>query len=295
MAYRFLLEVPETLADDANTVVNAVPDAQVLLTRDSHGLGFEDAYVDLSIAAHSLSIVETLYRWLAEFGQPYPEIRLVTHDGRRVQMAKADASLMIAAIRRDQPWIGTSMPMIGRHEPKPWLARGGMVEQLEASRTLALDRPESLFERIDSTPSIAIHNLAPAEQFYAEVLDLQVVARARRNDRGELDVIEDAYRPIQARLDASEADYVFLENGPLLVTLQRIPRGTPLPYGTHPNRIQTTATPDQIATVKGRILMNGFNLLDSDAGVLSFADPFNVIWTISPTTAAASRTTALQG
>lgn len=295
MAYRFLLETPESLADDANSVVSSVPDAQVLLTRDSHGLGFEDAYVDLSIAAHSLAVIETIYRWIAEFGEPYPDLRVVLHDGRRVRLAGADASLIIAAIRRDQPWIDTSMPMIGRHEPKPWLERGGVVAQRDGSQGLVLDRQESRIDRRDSAPTIDVHNLAPAEQFYAENLDLRVVARARRDARGELEMIEDAYDPIHARLGATEADYAFLENGPLQVTLRRTLRGTPLPYGTEPGRILTSATPEQIAAIKGRILMNGFNLLDSEAGVLSFADPFNVIWTISPVTAETAHAGALQG
>src|SRR5680860_531304 len=206
MAYRFLLEVPESLADDANSVVSAVPDAQLLLTRDSHGLGFEDPYVDLSIAAHSFFVIEAIYRWMVDSGQPYPDIRLVLHDGRRVRLAKADASLVIAAVRRDQPWVDHTMPMIGKHEPRPWLATRGVAKQLEASRNLALDRPESLLDRLDSAPTIAVHNLAPAEQFYDEVLDLQVVARANRSEGGAIEVIEAGYSPLRARLGDTEAD-----------------------------------------------------------------------------------------
>lgn len=295
MAYRFVLEVPESLAEDANSVVTAVPDAQLLLTRNSHGLGFDDAYMDLSIASHSLVVIESIYRWLADLGQPYPEIRLVLHDGRRVRLAKADVSLAIAAIRRDQPWVDHTMPMIGSHEPRPWTDGRSVVEQLEASRGLALDRPESLIDRLDSSPTIPVHNLAPVEQVYAEVLDLHVVARAHRTEGGELEVIDGDYDPLQSRLAATEADYVFLENGPLQVTLQRTSRGLPLPFGTHPAQVRMSATPEQIATIKGRVLMNGYNLLTTDPNVLSFADPFNVIWTVTPTNAESTRTAALQG
>lgn len=295
MAYRFLLEVPESLADDANTVVNNVPDAQVLLTRDSHGLGFEDAFVDLSVAAHSFVVIEAIYRWLVDSGQPYPDIRLLLHDGRRVRFTKADASLVIAAIRRDQPWVEHTMPMIGKHEPPQWIGTSSVIEQLEASRNLALDRPESLLDRLDSAPTIAVHNLAPAEQFYNEVLDLYVVARANKAENGVMDVIEKDYAPLRARLDDSEADYVFLENGPLRLNLQRSARGMPLPYGTNPNHVRTTATPEQIASIKGRILMHGYNLLESSAGTVSFADPFNTLWLISPSDTAAANLSALQG
>src|SRR5690606_39008533 len=122
MAYRFVLEVPESVAQEVNTAVGTVPDAQVLVMRNSHGLGFNDPFVNLSIAAHSLAVVERIYQWMLEYGQPWPDVRLVMHDGRRVSFAKANVSLIIAAIRRDQPWVDHTMPQIGVHEPKPWLS-----------------------------------------------------------------------------------------------------------------------------------------------------------------------------
>lgn len=295
MAYRFLLEVPEPLAEDANTVVTAAPDAQVLIMRNSHGLGFDDPYMDLSIASHSLGVIETIYRWLADLGQPYPEIRLVLYDGRRVRLSKADASLVIAAIRRDQPWVEHTMPMIGKHEPKPWTDSNTVGAQLHESRELAVVQPDALIDRIDVAPSVAVHNLATAEQFYQEMLDLHLVARARKNDHGELEMLEEDYDPLRARMTASEADVVFLENGPLQLNLLRAPRGELLPYGTDPNHVRATATPDQIATIKGRILMNSYNLLDGSTDALSFLDPYNVIWTITPATAGATSPAALQG
>ena len=72
MAYRFLLEVPETLVGDANIVVNHVPDAEVILARDSHGLGYEDPYKDLSVAAHSLRVLDAIYAWYEDMGATSP-------------------------------------------------------------------------------------------------------------------------------------------------------------------------------------------------------------------------------
>ena len=46
MAYRFLLEVPRPLADDANVAVTASGVAQVVVVRPAHGAGFDDNYVD---------------------------------------------------------------------------------------------------------------------------------------------------------------------------------------------------------------------------------------------------------
>jgi len=294
MAYRFVLEVPESVAQEVNTAVGTVPDAQVLVMRNSHGLGFNDPFVNLSIAAHSLAVVERIYQWMLEYGQPWPDVRLVMHDGRRVSFAKANVSLIIAAIRRDQPWVDHTMPQIGVHEPKPWLSAA--VEVQPEVPTLYLDDPESLQRRFETAPKVPVHNLAPAEQYYDEVLDLHVVARARRREDGTFEVIEGYYDPKMARLHGEEADVVFLENGPLQINLERVPRGYPLPYAANPIHLHTTATPDHIADVRGRILVFGNDVLESEPGTLRFVDPYNVIWTITPAVAIeAPAPAALQG
>lgn len=298
MTYRFVLEVPESLAAEANTLVSSVPDAQVHLIRDSHGLGFNDPYKDLSIACHSLVVIEVLYRWLAEFGKPYPEIRLVMHDGRRVSLPRADASLVVAAIRRDQPWVEHTVPQIGRHEPE--FPSSEAVRSAPTGQFFpAIDRddPHSFARRLETAPIVAVHNLGPAEQFYEEILDLHVVARASRNEHGELQPIDNEYDARIARLKATEADYVFLENGPLQLNLQRFTRGVPLPYGVDPRQIETSATSEHIATIRGRILINGYNLLESDDDdVLRLVDPFNVVWVIrAETSSEIAAPTALQG
>lgn len=296
MAYRFVLEVPESLAEEAKTLVSSVPDAQVHLVRDSHGLGFEDRYKDLSIACHSLALVESIYGWLSEFGSPYPEIRLVMHDGRRVSLPRADASLVIAAIRRDQPWIEHTIPQIGRHEPTGVEPSSAVAAPRSQSPPLAHSTMDDVDQRLQQAPTVAIHNLGPAEQFYEEILDLHVVARARRTATGSLEFIDGDYDAKMARLGANEADYVFLENGPLQLNLQRFTRGIPLPYGVDPREIRTQATSEQVLAIKARILMNGYNLLESDDRVVRFADPFNVIWTIEAQTASErAAPAALQG
>lgn len=296
MAYRFVLEVPESFAAEANTVISYVPDAQVHLIRDSHGLGFEDPYKDLSVASHSLGVIERLYQWLTELGEPYPEVRLVMHDGRRVSLARAGASLVIAAIRRDQPWVDHTMPQIGLHEPLSTVGGSHLTTTPGWSPAIDTSEPVTIARRLDAAPTVAIHNLGPAEQFYDEILDLKVVARAMKTEDGDLQAVEGEYDPRIARLNATEADYVFLENGPLQLNLQRFTRGVPLPYGTDPRQIETTATPAQMNTIKGRILMNGYNLLESDENTLRFVDPFNVVWIITPQAAAdTTAPAALQG
>ena len=292
MAYRFVLEAPESLDFEVNSAVNSVPDAQILVTRNSHGLGFNDPYLNYSIAAHSFAVIERLYRWLADYGEPYPDVRIVLHDGRRVSLPKANVSLIVAAIRRDQPWVDRTMPMIGAHEPLPWLSPAARRSEEPAVPVLALDDPDSLAERYRTAPRVPVHNLPPAEDFYRDILDLRVVARAHRRDDGTLRAIEGHYDPKMARLKVEEADVVFLENGPLQVNLDRHRRGSPMPYGLDFEEIHTTATREQMISIKGRILMGGYNLLESTDDVLRFADPFNVVWVITPAVALSSGTPA---
>ncbi|HEV2067136.1 MAG TPA: hypothetical protein VGR08_09875 [Thermomicrobiales bacterium] len=297
MAYRFVLEVPEELAEEVNTAIGTVPDAQVLLVRESHGLGFADGFLDLSVAAHSFAVVERIYEWIAAWREPYPDVRLVMHDGRRVSFPKANVSLIVAAIRRDQPWVDHTMPQIGVHEPHPWARGRGDHPEVEVLPSVDLDDPASMAERLKAAPSIPVQNLGPAEQYYDEVLDLHVVGRAIRRDDGTLQAIDGDYDHKAARLFGREADAVFLENGPLRINLERHPRGLPLPYGTNPLQIQITATPEHIAAVRGRVLVYGNPVLESDPDTLRFADPFNVIWTMTPMAAVGAVTppAALQG
>ncbi|HEV2127021.1 MAG TPA: hypothetical protein VGR22_00200 [Thermomicrobiales bacterium] len=296
MAYRFVLEVPESLLDEANIVVNSVPDAQILVERNSHGLGFNDPYLDFSVAAHSLAVVERIYQWMANYGEPYPDVRLVLHDGRRVSFAKANVSLIVATIRRDQPWMDHTIPQIGVHEPKVWEGSGGAPAVSESQPELVLDDPASLAVRLASAPGVPVHNLGPAEQYYDEVLDLRLIGRALRQDNGQLRAVEEPYDHKMARLYGREADVSFLENGPLRINLERHPRGLPLPYGVDPMEIHTTATPKHIATVRGRVLIYGNTVLESDPDTLRFVDPFNVVWSITPMVAVDTTTpAALQG
>src|SRR5690242_10873001 len=123
MAYRFLLEAPEALADEANVAVEQVADAQVVLVRDSHGLGFEEPFVDLTIAAHSLQIIQSLYDWFDQLGASRSDIRIVLHSGERVPLEAVDRAAMVAMIRRDQPWVERTIPKVGEHEPQDGAGR----------------------------------------------------------------------------------------------------------------------------------------------------------------------------
>ncbi len=172
MAYRFVLEVPSNLADVANVAVATAGDAQVLVNRAAHGLGFGVPYQNLTVAAHSLRVISTLYGWAGEIGATRPESRvqigIVLHSGKRIGLHDVDAPALVAAIRRDQPWVETSAPKIGEHERDHVLAHhrdedeqraGDQSGRCEPQRDLAERRPLARAEvggRVDEAP---VHSL----------------------------------------------------------------------------------------------------------------------------------------
>ncbi|HET7092296.1 MAG TPA: hypothetical protein VFI22_02430, partial [Thermomicrobiales bacterium] len=194
MAYRFLLEVPEALADEANVAVEQVADAQVVLARDSHGLGVDDPYVDLTVAAHSLQVIQSLYNWFDQLGASRADIRIVLHSGERVSLEAVDRAAMVAAIRRDQPWVERTIPKVGEHEPQDGAgsftlggnlayagdrvdAAGGNAPEAVALRTFeevepATERPVRI-EAIDHIP-IQTSDLRRAERFYSDFLHMDL-------------------------------------------------------------------------------------------------------------------------
>ena len=99
MAYRFLLEVPRLLADDANIAVTASGVAQVLVVRPAHGAGFDDGYVDLSIAAQNLGVIDSIYDWYEDAGFDAPgnraSVSVILHHGQQLPLGDDNTSMLL--------------------------------------------------------------------------------------------------------------------------------------------------------------------------------------------------------
>ncbi|HEV2068078.1 MAG TPA: hypothetical protein VGR08_14710 [Thermomicrobiales bacterium] len=306
MAYRFLLEVPESLAADASVAVAMAGDAQVLVERNSHGLGFDDPYMDLTIAAHSLGVIGILYNWAQDIGVQRPEnrssIRIVLLNGGRIALHDVDQAALVAAVRRDQPWVERSVPRIGEHErndvTESLLERGKDPLLPGANRSLATAtatapattiRAMELIETDEELTSggiiyavIPVLRLEPAERFYREVFGLRVQQRLRRSGDG-WEALEAGYHHGAAEGDNTEADLVFLHNGPLNIALQRAGRAARLDYSRISNEIGVAVDAATGARIKAIVLMRGFTMLTSTASAFAFRDPFGVVWDVQPT------------
>jgi catechol 2,3-dioxygenase-like lactoylglutathione lyase family enzyme len=293
MAYRFLLEVPEPLAADANVTVEEVGDAQVILVRDSHGLGIDNPYVNLTVAAHSLAVIDNLYRWFDSLGASRPDIRIVLHGGERLELEQLDRGSMVAAIRRDQPWVERSIPKVGEHEIDAVFLPDDAERALELDkrvarqerRGLAADAPQSElarhieFRRFNHV-GVQVNDLEKAERFYGEFLNMELLGRGRRNDAGQFEVLDGGYSWREAHFTGTEADVSIVRNGPVTLALHRAGRGARLDRGVI-ERLSVTVDAITFANLKGEALMRPLTILATSNTSFSFLDPFGVVWELT--------------
>lgn len=303
MAYRFLLEVPKAFASDANAAVGSVDDAQVILTRNSHGLEFDDPYLDLTVAAHTLGVIPVLYGFADDLGATRADsrvvVRVVLHDGRRIGLHEVDAATMVATIRRDQPWVERSMPKIGDHEPTEFTrirrqlrstptsalavaeAPDDLV-QLPAVQSVIVERSVAQFEwDRDEFVMVDVSNIAGAEKFYFDVLGLNLVTRLKRDDAGNWRELALAYDVDEANYHSSEADRVLLEHGVLRLALARVGHGARLNYAQITTHFSLLVDPDVLARLRATVLMRGYDVLEERAGDLTFRDPYGIAWSVT--------------
>jgi len=304
MAYRFLLEVPESLAEAASIAVDGAGDTQVLVIRPSHGLGVDDPYLDMTVAAHSLRVVDILFDWYETIGPPRPDVRIVLHGGERHPIRTVDRARMVALIHRDQPWVERTIPHIGDHEPVAKTPRYSVgpgasefepnLDRTDGSATVAVaDRgidfgavlptgePVSALQiRAINYVLVQVNDLRKAEQFYQDFLAMQLLGRMRRGPDGTLVPLPRDYSWEHALQTGEMADVSFLSNGPLTLAAQGVGLGVVLGQGAL-DTVSLGVDSHTFATIKGAVLMRPLTVLRSGIASFTFRDPFNVNWEIA--------------
>jgi catechol 2,3-dioxygenase-like lactoylglutathione lyase family enzyme len=272
MAYRFLLEVPETLAAEAGVAVGEAGDAEVVVVRDSYRTDFDTPYLDLTVAAQSLRVVDYLYGWLDAIGAEGPDIRLVLHSGEKLPLTELEKSAVVASIRRDQPWVERSIPKIGEHEPEdPTSAdkRSAAVAVAPAASPAVVTEREIVIRQLNHI-ALQVADLPKAEAFYTSLFSMELAGRGRRATNGELELVE----------NGAEATISFLRNGPLTIALEGVGRGARLERGVL-SHISVRVDAVTFTNLKGQALMRSFEMLMSAQTAFAFRDPFSVVWEIT--------------
>jgi catechol 2,3-dioxygenase-like lactoylglutathione lyase family enzyme len=301
MAYRFLVEVPESLDAEAAVVISDVDDAQVVVVRASHGRGADERYMDLTVAAHSLRVIDALYRWYSNLGGAKPDIRLVLHSGERQPLGAHAAGDMVAAIRRDQPWVERTIPKIGEHVAESFSAPANShIQEQPVTAILGTQTDSTSTNRTwshvqavqESTAAravtirelnhiaVRVTDIDLAERFYSSFFSMDVVGRGRRNADGEMIALSSSYSWREVLQTGQEADVTFMRNGPLVISLERLGRGARLERGLL-DHISIRVDATTFTSLKGQVLMRSMELIESAETAFAFRDPLGVTWEIA--------------
>lgn len=299
MAYRFLLEVPESLADAAKIAVERVGDTQVVVARPSHGRTVDEPYLDLTVAAHSLRVIESLYDWFDELGASRPDIRIVLHAGERHQLEAIDRGRMVAMIRRDQPWVERTIPKVGEHEPtiEPagYSTGPGVPAETLSIDALAGNAPPTLvaeavaagLEAPASTKlqgityvMVQVNDLPKAERFYQEFFGMELLGRVRTGEDGTVTPLPPDYSWQRALQTGELADVSFLSSGAVTLAVRRLGLAARIGAGAI-ELVSIGVDSGTFNALKGEALMRPLTVLRSDIASFVFKDPFNVTWEIA--------------
>lgn len=291
MAYRFTLETPLAYSSEAEIAITKAPGAQVVTNRTSFADGYDQPRTALTVSAADLRVIETIYAWYKTV-TPKPNIRFVFYSGRRVNLADYKAGPLIAAIRRDQPWVDRSIPKIGEHSPQPWIGPEANRGAAIVNAAIAGDR-ESFMEEsmavagsprvvIESVNYLAINvaDLAKAENFYHELFGLEVVARTKSDDKGAYRLLSPDYDHTNALMTGELADDSFMRNGALLIALHRVGRGARVERLLI-DRVSVRVDGETFNRLRGQVLMRNYESLGGGYTYFAFRDPYGVPWEIT--------------
>lgn len=307
MAYRFLLEVPQSLYEQANVVISHAPGAGINDTHRGIAGDFDNRGITITVSAHTLEVVSRLRDWYDDVQANIPNAEVVNYyftDGTRVPVSAVDPAVIVAAIRRDQPWVDRSIPKIGEHEtrtgPASALKPAMASVETHAARTgaalinaprvgnitiVATDEPtDHPTITIDGATMLRLPmiDLFRAEEAYAEVFGAELIDRADRDGHGGYIWYNASPGHEGDVRTVPEADFAFLQNGPLTIALERLGRAVPLDvHGNVPAPVKLMVADDSLEIIKAEALVRNWTVMDdTTAGIFVFRDPFGYTWEI---------------
>ncbi len=291
MAYRFMLETPLAYSSEAEIAITQAPATQIVTNRTSFADGYDQPRTALTVSAPDLLVIGTLYDWFATL-DPTPSIRFVFYSGRRVELSDYDEGSLIAAIRRDQPWVERTIPKIGDHIAQPWVgpeaSRGAAIvnaaiagdrEAFMEESIVVVEEPRVVIESVNYL-AINVTDLVKAERFYLELLGLEVVARTKSDEMGAYRLLSSDYDPVNAVMTGEMADDSFLRNGALLIALHRVGRGARIER-TLVDRVSIRVDAETFNRLRGQALMRNYENLGGGQTYFAFRDPYGVPWEVT--------------
>jgi catechol 2,3-dioxygenase-like lactoylglutathione lyase family enzyme len=284
LAYRFMLEVPEVVHEDAKIAIGGVRDAQILIERHPHALNAQSAFAQLTVTAHSLAVLDALYAWMGE-SDIHEDIYLESFKGDRLALAELDAKSVRRRIQGDQYWMENTVPRIA-HVDAAAMEGGARVADVpyggRSASSLAV-APAASDVTINGVDHIAVRvrDMPRAEQFYSDLFGLRVIYRARRDGERWQQLPAD-YDYVASIHTGVFPEIARLENGPLGLVLINAGAGAVM----HENRIAYVSVDVALETlqaVRGKALFASYAVQEDSARAFRFVDPFGVAWQLVAT------------
>ncbi len=290
MAYRFILEVPESIGEEAKVVVDEAPEAEVLIARHSRPIDSTQTRREITVVAHSLEIIDRLYSWLRTQDEA-AQIELEPFGGPRVRLGQYSSYQVKALVQGDQYWMETTMPNIAH------LSRSGDTSiALPATETVlpaGLSAPaEGPISTIPKTLEfytseqvlIRVRDIRWSEAVYRDLFEMDVVIRARRSG--------DQWEPLPREFDWEAGirtgiypDLAVLQHEPLSIVLLSVGRGSPS-LEMEMKHVNLVVSPKSLLTLRAKVMMHPFPMADNQQHYFSFRDPYETVWHISDGTPA---------
>lgn len=281
MAYRFVLDVPEALHESAKAAVGTARDAMILIERRPNPNDDEGSRAELGVSAHTLDVIDIVYRWLAETHDT-GDVYLEAYKGGRYPLVEHDPKSLRRLIQGNQYWYENTMPNV--HYLDAGMMEGGakVADVPYGGRTASgvAIAPSETQVTLGSVDHVAVRVRDPyrAEAFYKDFFGMSVSYRARRdNDRWQH--LPASYDWAERHSTGVEPDIIRLENG--AVSLVVINAGAAAVMNeARVAYISISAPIETLNALRGRALFASYTVQEDSPRAFRFTDPFGVSWQI---------------
>jgi len=279
MPYRLTLEVPAALGDEARSVIDEAPEAEVIGVRGPETTDPGRDMTELTLVAHSLAVVDALYQWLTS--QPDAQAaRLGPRGGSLIPLSDLDAPGMRSRLAEAQtgPALAAGAGMV----QQPTAGLGAIAASLEpyglsvsAGGPLVEVEQTLVFEAIDHI-AIRVALMRRAEEFYSGFFQMNVVLRARRQAEAWATLPSDYDWDAGIR-QGIFADLVYLSHPPLRLALLEAGRGA-IFQEPRLGHISLRVAGEALAALRADALVRSLPVMRDQPHTFIFQDPFGITW-----------------
>lgn len=279
MAYRFVLTVPEAVHEDAKEAIDASPGADVLISRRSRVINPDHPVGEITVVAHTLDVIDTLYAWAAEV-DVLTDVQLDAHKGEQLTLSAYDPRSLRRIIQGDQYWFENTVARISHVDDRA-MEGGVPVSEVPyggraASSVALVPAPtEVTLGPIDHI-ALKVRDIARAERFYQSFFGMNVMYRAYREDERWL-FLEDDFSWEASISTGVKPEIVRLENGPVALVLINVGIG----FTLHENRVgyvSVSVPQTTLNDLRGQALFSSYTVQEDTPHSFRFVDPFGLVW-----------------